>query len=282
MWPSPPDRQRGGGGAIDLVMHATGYDVKQAVGWLAHEHGAELAVAAATHHAARQAQELAARAERPAFVPPQEDRARWGQVRDYLTDARALPERLVDELHKEGTLYADGRGNAVFLRRDHEGHTTGAVLRGTEPGSDYKGLAAGTRRDAGHFAHATPATGERPGWDQRPTLVIAESPIDALSWQASRAPGGLASGPLTVASTDGVGALPWREIVATQQAGGVVRVATDRDRAGERVWRELSDRYPSEETFGRLVRDRPALKDWNDDLRFPAQADLSLWRVSGS
>jgi len=186
---------------------------------------------------------------------------------------RALPERLVDELHKEGTLYADGRGNAVFLRRDHAGQATGAFLRGTEPGSDYKGLAAGTRRDAGHFSHTTPATGEGPSWGQRPTLVIVESPIDALSWQAARAPGGLASGPLTVASTDGLGTLPWREIVATQQDRGVVCVATDHDRAGERVWRELSDRYPSEETFGRLVRDRPALKDWNDDLRFPAQAE---------
>ncbi len=274
------DRQRGGGGAIDLVMHATGYDFKQAVGWLRHEHSAELAVAAATHHGAREAQEIAAREARPPFVPPQEDRARWNQVRDYLTDVRALPERLVDELHKEGTLYADGRGNAVFLRRDHAGHTTGAVLRGTEPGSDYKGLAAGTRRDAGHFSHTTPATGE--SWGQRPTLVLAESPIDALSWQAARAPGRLSSGPLTVISTDGVGALPWREIVATQQAGGVVRVATDHDRAGERIWQELSNRYPSEVDFGRLVRERPALKDWNDDLRFPAQAEEVRERERGA
>ncbi len=265
------DQRRGGGGAIDLVMHATGYDFKQAVGWLKHEHSAELAVAAATHHGARRAQEIAAREARPAFVPPQEERARWSQVRDYLTDVRALPERLVDALHRAGTLYADGRSNAVFLRRDHEGHTIGAFLRGTDPESDYKGLAAGTRRDAGHFSHTTPAPHE--SWGQRPTLVLAESPIDALSWQAARAPGGLSSGPLTVISTDGLGALPWREIVATQQAGGVVRVATDHDRAGERLWRELSDRYPSEETFGRLVRERPALKDWNDDLRFPAQAE---------
>lgn len=103
--------------------------------------------------------------------------------------------------------------------------------------------------------------------------MLAESPIDALSWQAARAPHGLASGPLTIVSTDGLGALPWREIVATQQDRGVVRVATDHDRAGERLWRELSDRYPSEETFGRLVRDRPALKDWNDDVRFPAPAE---------
>jgi len=45
-------------------------DVKQAVGWLKHGHGAELAVAAATHHSARQAQDIAAREARPAFVPP--------------------------------------------------------------------------------------------------------------------------------------------------------------------------------------------------------------------
>ena len=103
--------------------------------------------------------------------------------------------------------------------------------------------------------------------------MLAESPIDALSWQVARALGGLASGPLTVASTDGLGALPWRQIVATQQDRGAVRVATDHDRSGERLWQELSGRYPSEETFAWLVRERPALKDWNDDLRFPAQAE---------
>jgi len=250
IWDVVANRQDLSDRPIDLVIHATGYDFKQAVGWLRHEHSAELAVAAATRHGARQAQEIAAREARPAFTPPHEDRARWNQVRDYLTDVRALPERLVDELHTAGTLYADGRGNAVFLRRDHAGHTT-------------------------------PATGEGPRWDQRPTLVLAESPIDALSWQAAHAPHGLSSGPLTVVSTDGLGALPWREIVATQQDRGVLRVATDHDRAGERIWQELSGRYPSEVDYGRLVRERPALKDWNDDLRFPAQAEEIRERERG-
>jgi len=75
------DRERGGGGPIDLVMHVTGYDFKGAVTYLSREAGAELAVAAATQHGARertaQAQEIIARNEPIPFKAPEADEDRW-------------------------------------------------------------------------------------------------------------------------------------------------------------------------------------------------------------
>lgn len=115
-------------------------------------------------------------------------------------------------------------------------------------------------------------------------------------------------GPVTVASTDGAGPLPAagkREIFRTLDAGGHVRVATDNDAGGERLWqqmralvREGPDRQSARSALGervhtvmeevtlsertlvkthhlgpeRLRRDRPALKDWNEVLQDPVKA----------
>jgi len=84
------DRQQGGGGAIDLVMHAAGYDYREAVAYLRDTHGAEAAISAATWHSARdgqqQARQIVEHAERPAFRAPTPDEGRWSQV----TIGRAL------------------------------------------------------------------------------------------------------------------------------------------------------------------------------------------------
>ncbi len=82
------DRQQGGGGSIDLVMHAAGYDYREAVAYLRDTHGADAAISAATWHSARdgqqQAQEIVEHAERPTFRAPTPDEGRWSQVRNYL------------------------------------------------------------------------------------------------------------------------------------------------------------------------------------------------------
>jgi len=57
------DREKGSRGAIDLVMHVTGYDFRQAVAYLAHEGGRDLAVAAAAQFGAHQGEAIASRVE---------------------------------------------------------------------------------------------------------------------------------------------------------------------------------------------------------------------------
>ncbi len=267
-------RQQGGGGAIDLVMHAQpGYGFKEAVAYLRHQVGADVAVVAAARHA----QSIAEREPAPPFRAPEADSRRWAQVRAYLTEQRCLPKAWVDALHDRGVLYADRRGNAVFLRQNDQGEATGACLRGTWQGSTFTGLAAGTRRDAGWFR----MTWQRPGTQDgrgmtRPVLILAESPIDALSALEieRRSSPGHELGPVTVMSTDGAGALPHQAIRRTLDESGIVRVATDNDQAGERIWQMIQERYPEPG----IVRDRPVLKDWNDVLRHP---ERTMWEHDG-
>ena len=263
------DRQQGGGGAIDLVMHATRYDYRAAVAYLRDTHGAEAAVGAATYHRAqegqREALHIVEHAERPAFRAPIADEGRWPQARNYLVTERALPASLVDDLHNRGAIYADARSNAVFIRSDEDGQAVGASLRGTAPSSDFKGLAAGTRRDEGHFSF----TVGKAEMHAAPQVYITESPIDALSRAALL----LAAGDrheMTFASTDGHGELPRRQIDEGLARHALVHCSFDNDAGGATLWKRVQEAYPRAEA---IVRERPptGCKDWNDAQRQPAQ-----------
>jgi len=255
------DQQKGGGGSIDLVMHVTGYSFKQAVAYLNHEAGPELAVAAAAQHGARQGQEIVDRGERAPFMQPASDEDRWPQVRAYLVEQRGIPRGMVDELHERGTIYADGRSNAVFLRTDAEGQAVGASLRGTLPGSEFQGLAYGSRRDEGHFSF----TIGTPEPYAAPQYHITESPIDALSRAAliQRAGEG---GEFVFLSNDGHGELPRRQIDEGLARQALVHCGFDNDAGGHKLWAQVKEAYPRAEA---IVRERPSAgaKDWNDALR---------------
>jgi len=257
------DRQQGGGQSIDLVMHVGGYTFKQAVAYLTHTGGPELAVAAGAQYGARQAQEIVER-ERDTptrFMPPARDEGRWPQVRAYLTEERAIPRGMIDELHARGTLYADRRANAVFLRTNAEGQAVGASLRGTAPGSQFQGLALGSRRDAGHFSFSL---GE-PVPYRVPQYHIAESPIDALS-RAALAQRAGERGEFTFVSNDGHGELPRRQIEEGLARGALVHCGFDNDAGGDTLWKQVQEAYPRAET---IVRERPpaGAKDWNEALQ---------------
>jgi len=264
------DRQQGGGGAIDLVMHAAGYDYREAVAYLRDTHGAEAAISAAGWHSARegqqQAQEIVEHAVRPAFRARTPDEGRWAGVRNYLVSERQLPATLIDDLHARGAIYADHRANAVFIRQDADGQATGASLRGTAPGSEFKGLAAGTRRDEGHFAF----TIGRPAPYMAPQIYLTESPIDAMSRAALLLRAGT-QGERIFISTDGHGILPTRQIDEGLERRAVVHCGFDRDRGGETLWERVTERYGAQahETYGPIDRDRPpaGAKDWNVALQ---------------
>jgi len=257
------DQQKGGGGSIDLVMHVGGYTFKQAVAYLNYEAGPELAVAAAAQYGARQGQEIVER-ERGAparFIPPARDEGRWPQVHAYLVEQRGIPRGMVDELHARGALYADRRANAVFLRTDAEGRAVGASLRGTAPGSEFQGLALGSRRDEGHFSF-TVGTPER---YSAPQYHITESPIDALS-RATLAQRAGERGEFTFVSNDGHGELPRRQIEEGLARGALVHCGFDNDGGGDKLWAQVREAYPRAEA---IVRERPpaGAKDWNEALQ---------------
>ncbi len=264
------DRQQGGGGAIDLVMHATRYSYPEAVAYLRDAHGTDVAITAATWRAARQAHDdarhIVEHAERPPIRVPIQDEERWPQVRAYLVEERQLPATLVDDLHTRGTIYADHRANAVFIRQDADGTAVGASLRGTAPGSEFKGLAAGTRRDEGHFS----ITIGQPAPYMAPQIYLTESPIDAISRAALLLREG-AQGERIFISTDGHGTLPVRQIDDGLARRAVIHCGFDRDRGGDTLWERVKEQYGAQahETYGPIDRDRPrvGVKDWNQALQ---------------
>jgi len=263
------DRQSGGGQSIDLVMHVGGYTFRQAVAYLTHAGGPELAVAAAAQYGARRGQEIVERerGEPARFMPPARDEGRWPQVRTYLTEERGIPRGMVDELHERGTLYADGRANAIFLRTDAEGQAVGASLRGTAPGSQFQGLALGSRRGEGHFSFSL---GE-PAPYRVPQVHIAESPIDALS-RAALAQRAGERGEFTFVSNDGHGELPRRQIEEGLARGALVHCGFDNDAGGDLLWAQVKEAYPRAEA---IVRERPpaGAKDWNEALQAQRERD---------
>ena len=154
----------GGGGAIDLVMHARGCGFREAVAFLA---GTPPAAPAAT----------APTGVPPVLRLPGPVAAHWPPVRDFLTRARGLDPALLETCRRAGTLYADRHRNAVFPCRDRHGATAGAELVGTCPlpdGSTFKGLAPGSRRDRGGFWLTT-------GSAPPAAVLLTESAVDALS-----------------------------------------------------------------------------------------------------
>jgi hypothetical protein len=225
----------GGGGAIDLVMHLKGVDFRRAVAWLQESFG-HLVAASPPRDGP--------------FSPPVRDERMLGRVVRYLELERAIPHGVLAPLIDAESVYADARGNAVFLHLDARGKPVGAELRGTTH-VQWRGMARGSRKAAGYFA-VGPADPHE--------LVLCESAIDAISCSALRP---------TARALSTAGACPhpaW--LNDTLAAGRPVYCGFDADEAGENAARLMIARHPE------IARLRPATHDWNDDLasRRPALA----------
>ena len=231
-----------GGGAIDLVMHLTQVDVGTAVGWL-EQH------LAASHPVLGQS--TAAGSDRQPAVPEGHGRLRLpapqdcllGRVRRYLTQRRGLSNSLLEPLVQAGKLYADSRGNAVFLLVAGKAQRpVGAELRGTGP-RVWRGMAPGTRKDLGYFWIGAPGSRQ---------IILCESAIDAISCFQMHPP-------CICISTSGVRAHPpWLpELIAR---GYDIDCGFDADEPGDAAASQMIALHPA------VKRLRPPAHDWNDVL----------------
>lgn len=249
--------QQGGGGAIDLVMHLSGWDIRAAVEWLEKQVGsASTAVPAASssssHTCGREASAGSLNSGAPCKSDqlrlPSANLAQLDRVRRYLTEQRGLAAHILEPLFEAGKVYADGRGNAVFLMvAGKDNHPMGAELRGTGR-QIWRGLAPGTRKDSGYFWTGTAGSRQ---------IVLCESAIDAIScFQLHRSK--LESGCICI-STAGVRSHPaWLQPLI---AGGYdIHCAFDNDEAGEAASCRMIARHPL------IKRLRPPEHDWNDAL----------------
>ena len=238
---------KGGGGAIDLVMHVSDCDFKQSVAWLNDRFGEGATLEAVTY----KTREIIYSIPVLEFTPPVPEESKWQEVRKYLTRSRKLPSGLVDELHKEGLVYADEKQNAVFIRRTlDESKITGATLRGTA-GEDntFKGLAKGTKRSEGWFYFQQGGQSS----DQIKRAVLVESPIDAMSFAVLDRND---SRRTIYLSTDGAGSIPFEFLREVKE----VVVAYDNDEPGNLLAQRTLSQLPL------AVRKLPKDIDWNKDL----------------
>jgi Protein of unknown function (DUF3991)/Toprim-like len=221
---------RGGGGAIDLVMHLRELGFGQALHWL-DKHFAAAAILPVTSPT-RQSLSL---------PPPCSQRLE--QVRRYLVEERRLPPRLLEPLFQSGDLYADARANAVFLLRANDGQAVGAELRGTAS-CPWRGMAPGSRKDHGFFAVPNASLDG---------ILLCESAIDAISAHALHPEH-------RCVSTAGARPNPaWLQEMLIQSHR--LYCGFDLDDTGESMARNMITLHPS------IQRLRPPLKDWNATLQ---------------
>ena len=224
-------RGEGGGGAIDLVIHLFEWDFKTTIRWLCEtfslpeRHTGQYPIPSNS-----------------VFSTPKRDDAKLSRVLHYLSETRALPQTLCSTLIQEGTLYADARGNAVFLLLGKEKQPVGAELRGTSR-IQWRGMAAGSGKDKGFFYVKR---------EQTKKLVLCESAIDAVSCATLHPE-------YTTVSTSGARSNPlWMH--ALLRRGFDIYCGFDSDETGDNAAELLMSRYPQ------VKRLRPHLHDWNDIL----------------
>lgn len=243
-------RGEGGGGAIDLVMHLGEMDVRAAVAWLEQQLGAgPVAAASPAHSTSVTCLPAASSQAEPPTQPrgqlrlPEPHLTNLPWVRRYLTEQRALAADIVEPLMDEGKVYADRRGNAVFLMvAGKANRPMGAELRGTGK-RVWRGLAPGTHKDAGYFWIG--AGGSR-------KIVLCESAIDAISCHQ------LDSASICI-STAGVRSEPtWLHPLIA--CGYDIYCGFDDDEPGNAAADTMIQLHPS------IQRLRPPAHDWNDAL----------------
>ena len=234
----------GGGDAIDLVMHLVNVDFPQAVVWIEQHLGTSLQQFRTSHTLTNQPTTTnALRATHAVLSLPAADPSQLNRVHRYLTHRRCLPGSLLDPLITSGKLYADHRGNAVFvLVAGKSQRPIGAELRGTGP-QVWRGMAHGTDKNAGFFW-----TGD----SHSRSIILCESAIDAISCCA------LVPEYLAI-STSGARPAP-RWLRGLIDRGFTIHCGYDTDEAGEHAATAMMAKYPS------VDRLQPPAHDWNDAL----------------
>ncbi len=240
----------GGGGAIDLVMHLANVDFPAALAWI-EQHltagqivASEHAPASSGHQPGIPAHTKGQPGDKPGTLQlPVPDDRMLERVRQYLTGRRRLRKSLLEPLLETGRIYADRRGNAVFLLvAGKANRPVGAELRGTGP-RVWRGMAPGTCKDAGFFWIGASGSQE---------IVLCESAIDAISCHQLH--------PQRICiSTSGVRANP-RWLGGLLARGYILHCGFDTDTAGNDAATQMLTLHPA------IKRLRPPAHDWNDTL----------------
>jgi hypothetical protein len=239
-------REAGGGGAIDLACHLGGWKFREAMAWLM----GDAALLRVRQERVENADLIASRASWGTDVshslpPPIPDRTNLPRVRAYLCGTRAIPAAIVERGIAKGELFADPKGNVVFVLRDERLNPVGYELRGTR-GKPFH-CVAGEKKGL-FFARL----------EHNREATFVESGIEALSYLA------LHPNRTAISTTGNSGELAEKFGRRLLTMGYSLFAGFNSDEAGDRMAKRLAERLE-----GRIQRHRPdptAGKDWNDQL----------------
>lgn len=238
-----------GGGPIDFVMEFYGLTFPEAMKMLTGEDGRQKAA---------DGPGKGIPAPLPEFRLPKRNRDEK-RVLEYLTNERGLNEDLVLQFIGSGEIYEDERHhNVVFVGKDPNGIPGYAHYRGTGE-KKFRGDVTGSVKD---YSFCYRGGGEK--------LYVFEAPIDLLSfiqifpndWDKENylSLGGTSDRALTAF------------LSASPQIASVF-LCLDNDKAGNEACGKL---LPSLEGRKKVIRLKPALKDWNEILcKRESEKDLS-------
>ncbi len=230
------EAKRGGGGAIDLIMHVKQLVFKEAVRYLGG------VIDSLPNPATSRVLTGTKAPNKKPTTPPKVDNSKLSLVTAYLTNKRHLNANLVQWCIDRGMIYADSRANCVFRYGVH-----GSELLGT--GSVQWRAFYGVK-DSGFILPAKNAQ----------FIAVLESAIDALSFRQ------LFSDSITVSiAGDGNHRIINQAVEIAKAKGLIILSAFDNDKGGDIANKALCE---CANWHGVDIQQRRPQhgKDWNENL----------------
>jgi Plasmid recombination enzyme len=160
---------KGGGGAIDLVMYVQQCDFKRAIVWLRDRFGEPATLQAVI----QTAEEIFQSAPIQRFILPEPAEQYWQVARSHLTRSLRFPTRLIEQLHRQGLIYANSNQELVFVYRSLERQENVGAIAYSIQRSEWQRLTG----SQGYF-YIDPK-GQSQKLPQR--IVLVDSPTEAIS-----------------------------------------------------------------------------------------------------
>jgi hypothetical protein len=155
---------------VVLVMNTQQTDLQGATEWLTEKFGA----AATIQLINDQVLQMVAEQPLKKFIPPPPEREHWSEVKDYLTNTRQLPAKLIERLHDEGLIYASESGKLICLQRDFEERVTGATSIDLNS-ADCQSVDGSNLTNGWHYFQSPPQ-----GSIDR--VVVVDDPLEAMAY----------------------------------------------------------------------------------------------------
>jgi Toprim-like/Protein of unknown function (DUF3991) len=226
---------KGGGGAINLVMHLRHLTFNEAMAFLESQ---DLSTITTTKTAPDNKQ-----ASGNSYVPTRFD-ANLQHVINYLTTTRGINPALVQWCVDKGIIYADGFKNCVFMYGPK-----GCELRGT---SKTKWRAAHGRLEQPFLLPCANTS----------TIAIVENAIDALSYRQIHKSHAVAA----IGGNANKTIMTWVVELVKSKWHIEIASAFDNDNGGDTAHAALLKIAEEHGVKDRIYRLKPTCKDWNDDL----------------